>query len=145
MRSKLSIELLRCWTLVTFTYLINNPLKYGIYPDNVKISNTALLAYYRPMHNFFLLFELITCATILILLEQNSSWVSKEKDCQDCNLLLPRPVLALKERNIAMGLFLDLSKYFDCLGPKRWSTDTQESALNFQGVREGVMKNREMF
>lgn len=115
-------------------HIINNSLRFGVFPDKLKVAvvkplhkkgNTLLFENYRPISllpSFSKIFESVMCNRLMEFLLINSiindmqHAYLKGRSTQTAIFQFTQKILeALEERNIALGLFLDLSKAYDCL------------------------------
>lgn len=115
-------------------HIINNSLKFGIYPEQLKMSiiiplykkgNVNEMANYRPISllpSFSKLFELVMCNRILEfmfefeLLDSSQHGYLKNKSTTTAVYELTKNITEIFElSNMCMGMFLDLSKAYDSL------------------------------
>lgn len=115
-------------------YIMNNSFKYGIFPENLKVAlikpvfkkgDTEQMDNYRPISlltGFSKLFEMAMCSRLINFLtssnifSKNQHGFLKGRSTQTAIFQFIQTVLNhLEDGNIAVGMFLDLSKAYDCL------------------------------
>lgn len=114
-------------------YIINNSLNEGIFPEQLKLSlikplyknkgNAEILNNYRPISllpGFSKLFEIAMCDQIMKfmrkLLSDNQHGYLEGRSTQTALFQFIGSILGhLEEGKMALGIFLDLSKAYDCL------------------------------
>lgn len=116
------------------TYIINLSLEQGVYPDKLKISNViplhkkgdlGLMINYRgislspsvsKVFEHCINLQIIHFFTINRMLSQNQHGFTKEKSIDTAlSEFVNGIVSALDKSQIALGLFIDFSKAFDCV------------------------------
>lgn len=130
-------------------YVINNSFKYGIFPDYLKIAlikplykkgDSEMMENYRPISllpGFSKLFELVMSTRLLNfmnkcdLFSESQHGYLKGRSTQTAIFQFIQAVLRhLENGDLALGMFLDLSKAYDCL-----DKDLLISKLEMYGVR----------
>lgn len=115
-------------------YIINNSLLYGIFPDNLKTAqvipvykkgNRSEMGSYRPISllpAFSKLFESVMCGRLVDYMRANNlfsgvqhGYLRGRSTITAVYQFIQEILTHLEKRNIAMGLFLDLSKAYDSL------------------------------
>lgn len=115
-------------------FIINNSLKYGIFPEALKIAvvkpihkKGSINDYqnYRPISllpSFSKIFELAYCNQIMGHLIKNNVFSNSQhgylrgRSVQTAIFdFLVKITEAFEQKNLALGLFLDLTKAYDCL------------------------------
>lgn len=116
-------------------YIMNNSLREGIFPETLKLSaikpcyknkgDINLMDNYRPLSllpGFSKLFEVVMCKRIMTflkdceILSENQHGYMKGRSTHTAIFQFTRAILRdLEEGNLALGIFLDLSKAFDSL------------------------------
>lgn len=116
------------------TYIINNSLEIGIFPDKLKTAlvkpipkkgDDSQMVNYRPislLSSFSKIFEHVICTRLAnfmdacSLLAESQHAYRKSKSTQTAIFQFMQGVLGAIERDeLVLGLFLDLSRAYDCL------------------------------
>lgn len=116
------------------TYIINNSLKYGIFPNNLKLAlvkpvfkkgDHSKVENYRPISllpAFSKVFESVMCKRLVDFLISNNilsdvqHGYQRGKSTQTAVFQFTQNILEALERDeMTLGLFLDLSRAYDCL------------------------------
>lgn len=115
-------------------YVINNSLRYGIFPEQLKLSkikplpkkgDPSKMENYRPislLQSFSKVFEIIICSRIFQfmldcnVLNPNQHGYLKGKSTITAIYRFTQSIIEqLENRNLALGMFVDLSKAYDSL------------------------------
>lgn len=118
-------------------YIVNNSLEFGIFPDNLKHAlvkpihkkgDPAQIENYRPislLSSFSKIFESVMCNRLISFMTQCNLFneiqhgYQKGRSTQTAIFqFLQNTQNAIENDNLALGLFLDLSKAYDCLNHK---------------------------
>ena len=136
------------------SYLINNSFRYGIFPDKLKIAlikplykkgDPEVMDNYRPISllpGFSQLFELIIRDRLLNFMNEcnlfceNQHGFLQGKSTQTAIFQFIKVVLEhLENSNLAMGMFLDLSRAYDCV-----DRELLIKKLKMYGIRGNIYK-----
>lgn len=117
-------------------HIINNSFKHGIFPEQLKIAlikplfkkgNADLMENYRPISllpAFSKIFELCMCKRLIDffkhcnLLSLNQHGYVPGRSTQTAIFNFTKRILESMEKgNLAIGIFLDLSRAYDCVDP----------------------------
>lgn len=116
-------------------YILDNSLKFGIFPDQLKVANiiplyknkgdSESLDNYRPISllpSFSKVFEMAMCSRLVGFINKCELFSSRQhgylkgRSTTTAIFQFTTAILQhLENKNIALGLFLDLSKAYDCV------------------------------
>lgn len=115
-------------------YIINNSLKYGIFPEQLKVSeikpllkkgDPELIDNHRPislLNSFSKLFEYVVSIQITDFMHTHNlfnpcqhGYIKERSTISALYEFTQHIIQCLENKQVAMGLFLDLSKAYDCL------------------------------
>lgn len=116
------------------SYIINNSFQYGIFPRQLKVAlirplyksgNPELKESYRPislLNSFSKIFELAMCSRLVSFFNNCKIFSNiqhgylRDRSTQSAIYQFTSSILnIIEDQKIALGMFLDLSKAFDCL------------------------------
>lgn len=115
-------------------FVINNSFKYGVFPEQLKLAlikplykkgNPELLENHRPISilpSFSKLFEMAMCDRVMSfltscqLISRTQHGYIKGRSIETAIFQFTNYILeSFEKNNISLGIFLDLSKAYDCL------------------------------
>nr|CAI5827938.1 unnamed protein product [Callosobruchus analis] len=116
------------------SYIINNSLKFGIFPEQLKLSeikpllkkgDPTVIENYRPisiLNSFSKIFEHVVCAQLTDFMDKcnlfsntQHGYIKGRSSISALYQFTQEILTNIENKNLAMGLFLDLSKAYDCL------------------------------
>lgn len=115
-------------------YIINNSMKFGIFPSQLKLAlikplykkgSPSMMSNYRPISilpSFSKLFELVLCSRLVHYMEVNDlfsksqhGYLRGRSTTTAIYQFIQTIIDNLESKNLVLGMFLDLSKAYDCL------------------------------
>lgn len=122
------------WISEPLCYIMNNSFTQGIFPDQLKVAsvkpllkkgNPSLADNYRPLSilpSFSKIFETAMCNRMIKFFDackifsiSQHGYLKNRSVETGIHYFIQRVVEALEAREIPLGIFLDLTKAFDCL------------------------------
>lgn len=116
------------------SYILNNSFTYGIFPKQLKLAlvkpvfkkgDPQLRESYRPislLNGFSKVFELVMCSRVIDFFARHNIFSDiqhgylRGRSTQTAIYQFTESILdIIEEKRLALGMFLDLSKAFDCL------------------------------
>lgn len=139
-------------TVDVLNYIINNSLKFGIYPNQLKLAKIIPLYKkgsiddlnnYRPISllpSFSKIFELVMCSRLISFMNKCQLFSTsqhgylKGKSTTTAIFQFTKAILdSIENKKLSLGMFIDLSKAYDCI-----DRDLLLYKLNKYGVRGNV-------
>lgn len=121
-------------TVEVLNYIINNSLKFGIFPNQLKLAKIVPLHKegsldnlnnYRPISllpSFSKIFERVMCSRLISfmnkceLLSTTQHGYLKGRSTTTAIFQFTKVILDLfEEKKLSLGMFIDLSKAYDCI------------------------------
>lgn len=132
--SNIMLKKISCYIVEPLTYVVNESLKKGVFPSRLKIAvvkplykkgDPSLIENHRPismLSSFSKLLEIVMCRRLIPFLELHNVITTsqhgyqKNKSTTTATFDFVRRILDYLDNGyIALGIFLDLSKAFDCV------------------------------